>query len=183
MLAGKGKYFKDARVERILEQHGVRSHRIFFSPIKIWVIYLFVICCMGIGLLMTFWEQLISLNVLWGIMIACLLYVPAAYVHNSFVMDQGKLWVVNPNFPFRSCESFLLEDIQHAEIWTETRLKFLEILLLEPSFLGIQTAERRRRFYCSSLERDSFEGANTKLTLDDLGPEFKRHNIPVTHQD
>ena len=179
-MVGFSNEFKDSRVNKMLDRKGYVGTNIFYSPIKIWLFFSFLIIGMTLPLIFQLIHKLDVKIIFYIISYGSIAYLVAAFLNNSFALNGESFFVVNPNHPFKRLRKFPLEEIQQIEIgknnWFYTAIMFGT---LGNNYVEIRFENRIERYYCVGLEIDSFDENQTKLTIDDLYAELRNNRIPT----
>lgn len=189
-MIGFSAEYKDRRVDNLLGKRGYSPAKIFYSPIKVWIIGSFIILLMILSFLIpvapkllpfinTFKELIFCLVLVYGI----ISYMVAASLNNSFIVQEEKFIVVNPNFPFKKVRIYPIQDIQQIKMsgapWMSLAILFGP---LGNNYIEVECSLGKTKYYCAGLDLDCFDENLTKLTLDDLHSELGKENIPVVFQ-
>ncbi|MDW3646389.1 MAG: hypothetical protein R8P61_04990 [Bacteroidia bacterium] len=174
------KKLKDKRVDQLLLEKGIKSSQIFYSPILIWFVFLFLVPgIIGLSLL-GYFLFVGGPNVYLAGLFLLTSYLIAAYLNNSFAINGDKFYVINPNFPFQKLLEFELTKIHVVRIdKAKWGILFYLFGFFGRNYVEVETAKGRFRFFCSGLELDLFEENLTDLTLDDLWLSLEEKEIPV----
>ena len=180
MLGFRNK-FKDPRVDKILlYRKGYSVHHIFYSPIKIWLFFSFLLMGMALPLTLVFIHELDEKIAFYILIYGSISYVVAAFLNNSFVLNGDSFLVVNPNLPFKRIKEFPIKEIHQIELGHNKWLYAARIFgPLGINYVEIRSRNRIERYYCAGLELDCFDENQTQLTLDDLYFTLKRKGIPT----
>ncbi|MEO1218759.1 MAG: hypothetical protein AAFY45_34825 [Bacteroidota bacterium] len=171
---------RDKRVDHILSEKDIKPSQIFYSPILIWLVFLFIVPgILGLSL-MGYFLFFGALNVYLAGLFLAISYLIAAYLNNSFAINGDKFYVINPNFPFRTFLEFEFTKIYVVRInKAKWGLLFYLFGFFGRNYVEVETAKGKFRFFCSGLELDVFEENLTDLSLNDLWSSLEEKEIPV----
>ncbi len=181
MFTGSNLIFKDSRVDKLLLKHGYNNSVVFYSPIQIWLFLLVMLILQG-----AFFVFIWVFNTLLGRYLTSLYllisYLLSAYLNNSFACTSSELIVVNPNFPFRKCRRYSLDEIEVIVI-DKRKLWLLSVfgILGGGNYLELKVKGKKRRYFCVGLDTDACDENFTEKTIEELDQWLKRHGISTQY--
>ncbi len=162
---------KSENVDKILLKKGylLEECEIFYSPITSWLVFLFMMLSITFPLLILGFEHLFFTFGVYILSYFIMAYIVMVYLDNTPVLVKNELIIINPYFPFRYFKSYQIEEIQKVKIDKSSSF-FLSWLFLffRINYVEIYANESNRRFYCSSLDLDSYDENWTEKTMDDF---------------
>ena len=156
---------KDKRVDKILASKNYDYAEIFYSPISTWILFLALIMP---SVAFLFFNAFIWKYWYFIVLYFIISYLINAYLNNSFAVYEDKLFVINPNFPFRRFEIIKREDTKLITINNVKRQFFFIFMAFGGCYLSINVPNKKMKFHCAGLDLDSYDENWTEKTIDDL---------------
>jgi hypothetical protein len=145
------KFLRDKRVDKILDEAGIKNAEVFYSPISVTLphtIYILV------------FANISSLN--WIVftvtfLVALVNYMLVLYMNNSLAITDDFLFVINTNYPFKKIETIDWKSIQHIQIDCKKPTWLFLLLIFSSNSIQIKTTKEIRKYYCIGIEQDAFD--------------------------
>ncbi len=176
-ITGFSLKLKTKKVDKILLEKGytLEECEIYYSPITSW----FVLIAMMLSFFIPFvFTDLLSYKYnFWMCILTYFIvgYFFIAYLNNIPVLVKNELIMINPYFPFRNFEVFQIEAIAMVKIDESSFLPAWIFLVFKSNYLE----NYKKRFYCSSLQVDSFDENWTEKTMDDFKYSLLQNGVMV----
>jgi hypothetical protein len=165
---------KDKRVDRMLIKRHFDNPDIYYSPVLIWVLCLFML------LPVTGWFvfQLAFLKYYPFLLTYFAIgYLINSYLNNSFAITENQLHIINPNFPFRRFKSYSISDIKQIT-FDETKRKWhYAFVIFSSNYIDIQTDKGSEKYFCVGLGLDGFDENWTEKTIETFNYKLKEKGI------
>lgn len=173
---------EDKRVDKILLDRGFKESEIYYSPMKVLLVFWIMMVSIMIPL---FFEILFhyfttALIIFFTYLMFCYLYI--GIFNRSFALTDKEFLVINSHFPFDGLRSFRYEDISELRISSGWELIFPMIFIslnFRTNYVQIKTTNHKKKFYCLFLDVDCFDENWTKRNLDDLHGSLRQKGINV----
>lgn len=180
MVSGFASEFKDKRVDNMLRRHGYAHAKVFYSPIKIWLIFLLYFLVIGFTVILGAVYFLWTSYKIWLMGYIITAYLVAAFLNNSFAIAGNKFLVVNPNFPFNRVKEYLISDIKDIKLAPDPILTYAWLFgPLGNNYVQVLSKNGKNRYCCAGLDIDCYDENLTALNLDDLHAALKEKGISV----
>ena len=178
MLIGVSLKLRDKRVDKMLASRSFGDAEIFYSPISSWLLILVLILTSAAGLLfyLATWDY-------WYLIIpySIISYLLNAFLNNSFALQDDKLFIINPNFPFRRFQIMKRDETKQITI-DKVKGQWLMIFMATTgNFLSIKTTNKLYKFHCASLDQDAFDENWTEKTIEDFRFALDKNKFPTTY--
>lgn len=169
---------KDNRIDRIAKQRGYKRFETFYSPISMVLVFIVLICATAAPFLFEYYYYIIDYYY-YALLYGTFFYFGATYLNNSFVIAENDFLIINPNLPFTHITCYKIQEIQKIKIGCEKWYFPSSLVLQSGNFVEVQTKNKTKKYYCGSLEIDSYDENLTEKTLDDLHCSLSNKGILV----
>jgi len=167
---------KDKRVDKMLASKNYAKAEIFCSPISTWILLLALLIPSAAFL---FFNALVWKYWYFTVLYFIISYLINAYLNNSFALYEDKLFIINPNFPFRRFEIIKKDDVKRITIENVKRQWFFIFMAFGGYYLSIDVSDKTLKFHCAGLDLDSYDENWTEKTIDDLYFSLVKNEFPV----
>ena len=132
----KMKFLKDKRVDKILDEAGIKGAEIFYSPVALSFFPFFIL----VVILNIFFLNKIVFS--FSIFFVLMDYLLVSFLNNSLAIRENFMYVINPNFPFNRLKKYELKSIQRIRINCKSSTWQYFFLILSGSFIQIITEDK-----------------------------------------
>ena len=168
---------KDKRVDKMLLLHNLTNTSIYYSPITIWFLTIFMVLGIVCPIFLLSFYSFFSKYYLLFLIYFVFGYIICAYLNNSIVLTKDALIIINPNFPFKQFKTYLFDDIKQIII-DKTKYKWHYIFgIFSNNYIKIQNLDKTQVYFCVGLELETYDENFTNKTIDELNHELKNKGI------
>jgi hypothetical protein len=165
------RFLKDKRVDKMLNEAGIKDAEIFHSPIFVTLRHTFFLL---------FFVNICFQN--WfvfglSILICLIDFLLMFYMNNSVVITNNFMYVINPNYPFKKIKPIEWKNIKHIQIDCEKPTWIFLLLIFSNNSIQIKMTNETKKYYCIGIEQDSFDENAVEKTMEMLEERIKEKGI------
>jgi len=177
MFIGVSMNIKDKRLDSILKLHNVDNPAIFYSPISIWLLLLCYLISMVGGIIIYLFTTFYC--IIFVVSYLIISYLIAAKNNYSFAIAKNKIFIINPNFPFRHFKTFDVGEID-CVIFKQKNTKIARLFFIFGiNCVEIKVGSKYHSYACHGLEMDAFDENLTEKTIEDLHLSIQSLGVPT----